>query len=327
MFRKSRPVLRQAALVVACATALTVQAAETFPNRPIRLIVPQAAGGSTDFVSRLAALELAEAFGQTVVVDNRPGANGNIGMELAHRAPRDGYTLLAGGTASVAVGPSLYSKLAFDPVRDFQAITLLVYSTSVLIAHPSVPVKTIGELVTLARAKPGSLSYASAGAGSTPHLSAEMFKLMAGVDLLHVPYKGSTPGVVDTMAGRTSIMFTGVASALPHIKAGRLKALSVNGPKRSAALPDVPTASESGLPGFEVDFWIGLFAPAGTPRGPIDRIHAAAARMLEQKDNREKLLVQGTAPVGMGPDEFGRLVRTDAARWAKVVKAAGLRVD
>jgi len=200
-----------ALLAIALPGLAVAQPGAAFPNRPVRLIIPQAAGGSTDFIARVVGQVLAEDWGQTVVADNRPGANGNIGMELAARAPRDGHTLLMGGTAPITINPALYPKLPIDPLRDFRAITLIAYSTSVLIAHPSVPVTTVADLVALAKAKPGQLSYASAGAGSTPHLSAEMFKHMAGLDILHVPYKGSTPGVVDTMAGRTSIMFTGVA--------------------------------------------------------------------------------------------------------------------
>lgn len=317
-------------VVVAAASALTVagaRAAESYPDRPVRMIVPQAAGGSTDFISRQVAQQLSDAWGQTVVVDNRPGANGNIGMEIAARSPKDGYTLLMGGSAPITINPSLYRKLAFDPLKDFQAVTLIAYSTSVLVAHPSVPVKTIGELIALAKAKPGQLSYASAGAGSTPHLSAEMFRHMTGVDVLHVPYKGSTPGVLDTMAGRTSIMFTGIASAIGHIKAGKLKALSVNGPQRSPALPEVPTAAESGLPGFEVDFWIGTFVPSGSPKAAIDALHATTAKLLENKDVRDKLVAQGTLVVGSGPQEFAAIVKRDAERWGKVVRAANLKIE
>jgi tripartite-type tricarboxylate transporter receptor subunit TctC len=311
---------------VGLATA-TEAFAQSFPSRPVRMIVPQAAGGSTDFIGRFVGQHLAETWGQSVVIDNRPGANANIGMELAARAPKDGYTLLMGGSAPITINPALYAKLPFDTLKDFAPITLIAYSTSVLIVHPTVPAKTIGELIALAKAKPGQLSYASAGAGSTPHLSAELFRQMAGIDILHVPYKGSTPGVVDTMAGRTTLMFTGIASAIPHIKGGRLKALSVNGPGRSPALPDVPTAHESGLPGFEVDFWIGLFVPAGTPAAVIAKIHSDTARFVESRDAAEKLQNQGAAPVGAAPDAFAKVIRSDAAKWAKVVRTANLKVD
>jgi tripartite-type tricarboxylate transporter receptor subunit TctC len=302
-------------------------AAEAYPDRPVRMIVPQAPGGSTDFISRQIALQLGESWGQTVVVDNRPGANANIGMEIAARSPKDGYTLLMGGSAPITINPALYRKLAVDPLKDFWPVTLIVYSTSVLVVHPSVAAKTIAELIALAKAKPGQLSYASAGAGSTPHLSAEMFKHMAGVDLLHVPYKGSTPGVLDTMAGRTSVMFTGIASAIGHIKAGKLRALSVNGPKRSPALPEIPTAHESGLPGFEVDFWIGLFVPSGTPQRVIETVHATTMKQLENRDLRDKLVAQGTVVVGLGPQEFAKIVTRDAQRWEKVVRAANIRLE
>ncbi|MCC6534446.1 MAG: tripartite tricarboxylate transporter substrate binding protein [Burkholderiales bacterium] len=301
--------------------------AEAYPDRPVRMIVPQAAGGSTDFISRQVAQQLSDLWSQSVVVDNRPGANANIGMDLAARAPKDGYTLLMGGSAPITINPALYRKMPVDPLKDFDPVTLIVYSTSVLVAHPSVTAKTIGELIALAKAKPGQLTYASAGAGSTPHLSAEMFKHMAGIDLLHVPYKGSTPGVLDTMAGRTQIMFTGIASALGFVKAGKLKALSVNGPKRSPALPEVPTAGESGLPGFEVDFWIGTFVPSGVPKAVVDVIHKSTVRMLENKDTRDKLMAQGTAVVGAGPAEFAAIIKRDAERWAQVVRAAKLRIE
>lgn len=315
------------AICVCILSSWPASGAEAYPDRPLRMIVPQAAGGSTDFISRQVALQLSDLWGQSVVVDNRPGANANIGMDIAARAPKDGYTLLMGGSAPITINPALYRKMPVDPLQDFDPVTLIAYSTSVLVAHPSLPAKTIGELIALAKAKPGQLSYASAGAGSTPHLSAEMFKHMTGVDILHVPYKGSTPGVLDTMAGRTSVMFTGIASAIGHIKAGKLKALSVNGPKRSPALPDVPTANESGLPGFEVDFWIGTFVPAGSPRRVIDFIHASTAKLLENRDLREKLVAQGTSVVGAGPAEFAAIVKRDAERWAKVVRAAKLRIE
>lgn len=315
------------AATLAAPAVLEIRDVQAYPDRPVRMIVPQAPGGSTDFISRQIALQLGDSWGQTVVVDNRPGANANIGMEIAARSPKDGYTLLMGGSAPITINPALYRKLAVDPLKDFLPVTLIVYSTSVLVAHPSVAGKSIGELITLAKSKPGQLSYASAGAGSTPHLSAEMFKHMAAVDLLHVPYKGSTPGVLDTMAGRTSVMFTGIASAIGHIKAGKLRALSVNGPQRSPALPDVPTAHESGLPGFEVDFWIGLFVPAGTSQRVIDTVHATTIKQLENRELRDRLVAQGTVVVGHGPREFAKIIKRDAERWEKVVRSANIRLE
>ena len=301
--------------------------AQPYPTKPIRFIVPQAAGGSTDILSRTVGQKLSERLGQQVVMDNRPGANGIIGTELVAKAQPDGYTLLAGGTGTIAINVSLYEKIPYDPIKNFEPVALIAYSTSVLVVHPSVPAKRIGDLVALARSRPGELRYASAGSGSSPHLSAEMFKTMAGVNLVHVPYKGSTPGVTATLTGETSLMFTGIASALAHIKAGRLRALSVNGPKRSAALPDVPTASESGLPGFEVDFWIGMLASAGTPRAIVSRLNTEVNGIIGQDDVRERLVALGTDPVGGTVEQFAAVIRADIAKWAKAIKASGAKAE
>jgi tripartite-type tricarboxylate transporter receptor subunit TctC len=302
-------------------------ATPAYPTKPIRFIVPQAAGGSTDILSRTVGQKLAEAFGQQVVMDNRAGANGIIGVDMVAKAQPDGYTLVAGGTGTISINVSLYDKIPYDPLKDFTPIVNIAYSTSVLIVHPSVPAKNIAELIALAKAKPGELRYASAGGGSSPHLSAEVFRLMAGVNVVHVPYKGSTPGVTATVAGETAMMFTGVASALAHIKSGRLRALSVNGTKRSPALPDVPTASDSGLPGFEVDFWIGILGPAGMQPAVVNRINAEVNRIIVMDDIKDRLLALGTDPVGGTPQSFADLIRKDVARWAKAVKASGARAE
>jgi tripartite-type tricarboxylate transporter receptor subunit TctC len=229
------------------------------------------------------------------------------------------------GTGIMAINPSLYPKLSYDPVRQFAPVANFGYSTSVLVAHPSLPVKTIADVIALGKKKPGAIKFASAGVGSTPHLSAALFQHMSGVDILHVPYKGSTPGVSATLTGETEIMFTGVASALSFIKAGRLRAISINGPRRSPALPTVPTAGESGLPGFEADFWIGLFAPAGVPRPLITRLNAEVNRILMADGTRERLSELGVDPVPGTPEQFGELLVRDIERWAKAVKAAGLK--
>jgi tripartite-type tricarboxylate transporter receptor subunit TctC len=298
-----------------------------FPNRFVQFMVPQAVGGSTDLLARTVAQKLAVALAQQVVVDNRAGANGIIGCELVAKAPADGHTLLVGGTGTMAINPTLYLKLPYDPVRQFAPVAMFGYSTSVLVVHPTVAAGTIGELIALAKAKPGQVKYASAGFGSSPHLSAEMFKLMAGVELLHVPYKGSTPGVSATMTGETDMMFTGIASAVGHIKSGRLRALSINGPRRSPALPEVPTANESGLPGFEADFWIGLFAPAGTPRATVARLNAEVNKVLAAADVKERLVVLGIDPLILRPEQFGELLARDTERWAKTVRASGMKPE
>ncbi len=307
------------------AVGTPVSAQEDFPLKSILLMVPQAAGGSTDTLARTIGQRLADALGVTVVAENRAGANGIIGTEAAAKAAPSGATLLVAGTAIMAVNPSIYPKLPYDPVRQFTPVAVFGYSTSVLIAHPSVPVKTIADLIRLAKARPGSIRYASAGIGSSPHLAAELFRQMAGVDILHIPYKGSTPGVTATVSGETDVMFTGVASAVQLIKAGRLRALSINGPKRSPALPGVPTAGESGLPGFEADFWIGMFAPAGTPRPIVARLNTEVNRIIAGEAMRERFRDIGVEPVTMTPEQFGDLLARDTERWARATRNAGLK--
>ena len=319
-------VLATAGMLAALTVPLAI-AQSDYPNKVILFIVPQAAGGSTDLLARTVGQKLSAALGQSVVVDNRAGANGIIGTELAAKAAPNGYTLLVGGTGPLAINASLYPKLPYDPVRQFTPVALFGYSTSVLVVHPTMTPTTIGELIALAKSKPGQYKYASAGFGSTPHLSAEMFKQMAGVELLHVPYKGSTPGVSATISGEVDLMFTGVASAVGHIKSGRLRALSINGPRRSPALPEVPTAGESGLPGFEADFWIGLFAPAGTPRAVIARLNAEVNKIMTEDAMKERFMVIGVDPSPGTPEQFGDILAKDIERWSKSVKGAGLKPE
>jgi tripartite-type tricarboxylate transporter receptor subunit TctC len=309
--------------------ALTPQwvLAQAWPVKPIRFIIPQAAGGSTDILSRTVGQRLSEVLGQQIVMDNRTGANGIVGMEMAAKSPADGYTLVAGGTGTIAINVSLYNKIPYDPVRDFAPVVNLAYSTSVLVVHPSLPAKDIGGLIALARARPGELRFASAGNGSSPHLSAEVFKNMTGVNLTHVPYKGSTPGVMATVTGETSLMFTGVASVIAHIQSNRLRALSVNGPKRSPALPHVPTAGASGLPGFEVDFWIGILAPAGTPAPVLTRLNTEVNRILLLDDIKSRFLALGTDVIGGSAQAYADVIKIDIARWGKAVKASGAKAD
>jgi tripartite-type tricarboxylate transporter receptor subunit TctC len=313
--------------MLAALTASFAKAQSDYPNKIIQFIVPQAVGGSTDLLARTVGQKLAAALAQSVVVDNRAGANGIIGTELVAKAVPNGYTLLVGGTGPMAINLSLYPNLSYDPVRQFAPVALFGYSTSVLVVHPSMTAATIGELVTEARSKPGHYKYASAGFGSTPHLSAEMFKQLAGVDLLHVPYKGSTPGVSATITGEVDLMFTGVASAVVHIKSGRLRALSINGPRRSPALPEVPTAGESGLPGFEADFWIGLFAPTGTPRAVILRLNAEVNKIITEEAMKERFMVIGVDPLAVSPEQFRDILAKDIDRWSRAVRSAGLKPE
>ena len=313
-------------LVTLVAVPVAAQpAASDYPSRPIVVHVPQAVGGSTDVLSRTILRKLSEVLGQSIVVENRAGANGIIGTELVAKAPPNGYTLLVGGTGTMAINPGLYTKLPYDPVRQFTPVAMFGYSTSVLIVHPSVRAGTIGELIALAKSKPGELKYASAGIGSSPHLSAEIFKQLAGIELLHVPYKGSTPGVSATIAGEIDLMFTGIASALAQIKSGRLRALSINGARRSPALPNVPIAAESGLPGFDVDFWIGLFAPAGTPRTIVTRLNAEINAIASAAEIKELFLVLGVDALPLSPEQYAELLAKDTERWIKAVRSAGIK--
>ena len=315
-------------LAIAASLALLTSSAlaqSDYPSRLLTFEIPQAVGGSTDLLARTIGQKLGEALGKSVIMDNKAGANGIIGTELVAKSAPDGYMLLVGGTGTMAINPSLYPKIPYDPVKNFTPVGLFGYSTSVLVVHPSFPAKTIADVISMAKAKPGDIKYASAGIGSSPHLSAEMFKLMAGVNLLHVPYKGSTPGVTATIAGETDIMFTGVASAVGSIKTGRLRALSITGPRRSPALPGVPTASESGLPGFEVDFWIGLFAPAGTPRAIDTRLNTEINKIIQSEDMKERFAVNGVEAIPGTPEQFGEILAKDIDRWAKAVKAGNIK--
>ena len=304
-----------------------VRAQDAYPSRSIVFMVPQATGGSQDTLSREIAQRLAEALKQAVVVENRAGANGIVGTEMVAKARPDGYTLLIGGTGTMAINQSLYSKLSYDPVKAFVPVAMFGYSTSVLVVHSSITAKTIGELIEQAKAKPGAFKYASAGVGSSPHLTAEVFREMAGVDILHVPYKGSTPGVVATAAGETDFMFTGITSALAQIRAGRLRPLSISGPRRSPALPDVPTASESGLPGFEADFWVGLFAPAGTPAPVIEKLNAEVNRIISSPALLEKFASSGIEATPTTPAGFDEIWKKDIERWRRTVQRAGVKAE
>ncbi|MGE4242870.1 Bug family tripartite tricarboxylate transporter substrate binding protein [Ramlibacter sp.] len=324
---RRRDVFRLGAAAVASVALPSVFAqGDAFPTKTIRLILPAAAGGTADAVSRMLGDPLAKRLGQNVVIDNRTGAAGILGTEIAMNAPPDGHTLLVGTAGAMAVNPSLYRKLPYDPVRSFEPVAILAYSPLLLVAHPSIPAKTIGELVTYVKGKPG-VAYASAGSGSTPHLAGELFRLMTGADVMHVPYKGSAPGVTAVMAGEVGYMFTGISSVLGQVKAGKLRALSLGATRRSAALPDVPIASESGLPDFVTDFWYGLFAPAQTPRRIVAQINAALNDVLKDPEVRDKLVGQGSEAAGGTPEQLAALLRKDMDRWAGVVKASNMKVD
>ena len=314
-----------AALAITYASGARAQAAAGYPNRPVKMVVASAAGGILDTVGRLVATRIGESMGQNVVVENRAGAGGILGTEVVARAAPDGYTLCKVAT-SHAINPGLYPKMPYDTLKDFAAVSQTVNLKNVLVAHPSVGVNNVRELIALAKAKPRTITFASAGNGQSNHLSGEIFRTMAGVEMVHVPYKGSAPGLTDTVAGNTSIMFVDILSALPHIKSGRLKALGVTGDVRSPALPDVPTIADS-LPGFNGNTWLGLVAPAGTPREIVAKLSAETHKALNAPDVKERLLAQGVEPVGSTPEQFAAHIESEMARYAAVVKSSGAKVD
>jgi tripartite-type tricarboxylate transporter receptor subunit TctC len=308
-----------------CALALVASLAhaQQYPARAVRIIVPSAPGGGTDITARILAPKLSEQLGQQFVVENRAGAGTMIGGEAVARATPDGYTLLM-GISTLAINPATHKKVPYDALKDFAPITHVVSLPNVLVTHPSVPVKTVKELIAFSRARPGELYYASAGVGTSPHLSTELFLLMGGIKMVHVPYKGSGPGIVDIVAGHVSVMTPSILSGLPHIKSGRLRGLGVTSAKRAGGVPDIPTIAEAGLPGYEAVQWFGLLAPAATPREIVSRLHAETVRALQAADVRSRLSADGADPVGSTPEEFAAFIRSETAKWAKVVKQAGI---
>ncbi len=300
--------------------------AQSYPSKPVRFVIPSAPGGSTDIVGRLVGQKLTASLGQTVVIENRPGAGGIIGTEVVSRAAPDGYTLLL-APGSHAINASLYRKLPFDTVKDFDAVIHICTLTGILVAHPSLPVRSVRELVAFARAKPGEVNFASAGSGTVTHLTGEMFKTMAKVDILHVPYRGSGPAAIDLLAGQVMLMFASMPGIIEHVKSGRLRVLAVNNSKRSALLPEVPTTSESGVPGFEASGWFGLLAPAGMPKDLVARLNTQIERVLGAPDIAERFRVEGASAAGGPPEKFGTFIREEITKWAKVVQASGARAD
>ena len=314
--------------IAACALALCCMGAQAqqYPSKPIRIMVGFPPGGPADVVSRSIGLKLTDAWGQPVVVDNRPGAGGNLAADLVAKAPADGHTLLMGVFAH-AVNPSLYGKLPFDAVKDFAPVILCAAVANILVVHPSLPVRSVRELIALAKAKPGQLTYASAGNGTASHLAGELLKLMTGIDIVHVPYKGTAPAHTDLVGGHVPIFFDSMVGALPSVQAGRLRALAVTTQKRWRGAPDVPAMAEAGLAGYEVNSWFGLIAPAGTPREIVTRLNAEVARILRLPDVRERLYSFGAEPIDNTPDEFAAYIGAEIVKWTKVVKSAGIRID
>ena len=301
--------------------------AQAYPVKPVRIVVPFPPGGTSDILARTIGPRLSTEWGQPVVVDNRPGAAGNIAAEHVARAPGDGYTLFITTVGIHAIHPSLYSKLPFDPLRDFTPVTNLVMLPSVLAVHPSIPVRSVKELIALAKKRPGDLSYSSAGSGSQPHLTAELFKTMTGVDLLHVPYKGAAQQLTDLVAGHVALTFATAPSAVPFIKGGQMRAIGVSSGKRASALPDVPTIAEAGVPGYEAVGWNGMVAPANLPAPVLEKVNATVVKAFNLPEVRNRMISLAAEPVTTTPAQFGAYIKAEIAKWAKVVKASGARLD
>jgi tripartite-type tricarboxylate transporter receptor subunit TctC len=301
--------------------------AQTYPTHPIRLVVPFPAGGTTDILAREVGQKLSVSLGQSVVIDNRPGAAGNIGSDLVAKSAPDGYTLLMCTVSTHAINPNLYAKLPYDHLKDFVPVVLVASVPNVLEVTPALPVNSVADLIRLAKEKPGQINFASSGSGTSIHLSGELFKTQAGVDMTHVPYKGSAPALTDLIGGQVQVMFDNLPSSLPQIKAGKLRAIAVTSAQRAPALPDIPTIAESGLPGFEATSWFGIVAPTGTPPAIIARINADVNQWLQSPEAREKLLAQGALAAGGTPEQFAAYIRAETEKWAKVVKASGAKVD
>jgi tripartite-type tricarboxylate transporter receptor subunit TctC len=312
------------ALMLGCAAAW----GQAYPSRPLRVILPVPAGGYYDTVTRIVSQRLAERLGQPVVVENRVGAGGVVGTVYAAGQPPDGYTLLFNGIGAMSIFPSLHAKLAYDPVRDFEPIILLSSVPNILVVNPAVPAKTVGELAELARNRPGEVTFASNGVGTTQHLAAEMFATAKGVKLNHIPFNGSAPAVTAMLGGQTMLLFGVASDVLPHVKAGKLRALAVASAKRMQALPEVPTTAEAGVPGVEIEIWLGAFAPKGTPREMLLRLNSEIYKVLDMPEVRERITQDGIGEVKGGtPEELASLLRSEIAKWARVVKASGARVD
>jgi tripartite-type tricarboxylate transporter receptor subunit TctC len=315
---------RVAALIVASAWWCTPAYAQPYPAKTVRLIVPFAPGGGVDFTARILAQKLSDAWGQQAVVDNRPGAGGIIGTELVAKSPPDGYTLLMGSIGSVSINPGLYRKLPYDPVKDFAPVTQIGFVPNIVVVHPSLPVKSIRELIALARANPGALVYGTGGSGTSNHLSGELFKTMARIDIRHVPYKVGAQATSDLIGGQLSVMFDNFPTSLPHVRAGKLRALAVTSAVRSGAAPDVPTVAESGLPGYEIIGWVGVLAPAATAKEMLNKLYADIAKALTLADLKEKFANLGAEAGSSTPEQFAAFIQSEIAKWGKVIRDAGI---
>jgi tripartite-type tricarboxylate transporter receptor subunit TctC len=301
--------------------------AQSYPSKPIRFVVPYPAGGPLDTVARLLGQKVSESVKQAVIVDNKPGAGGNIGADAVAKSTADGYTILMGAVATHAINPTLYSSIPYDAIKDFIPVTQVAATPNVLVVNPAVPASTLRDFIAYAKANPGKLNFGSGSTGSAGHLAGELFKTMAGVDMTHVPYKGAAPAMTDLIGGQIQLMFDNLASSLAQVRAGKIKAIAVTTAKRSVLAPDLPTIAESGLPGFDISTWFGIFVPAGTPRDVVERLHAEFTKALAMPDVRERMLVLGAEPVASKPEEFAAYIRTEADKYARVIKASGAKAD
>ena len=316
-------VLASAALLAA---ACGHPAAQGYPTGPVRLIVPFPAGGGVDNMGRIVGQKLTEILGKPIIIENRGGANGMIGSEIVAKSPKDGYTLLFNG-ANFVTTPSLYSKATYDPIKDFEPISLVSLAPNILVVHPSLPARSVQELIAIAKARPGQVNYAGSGSGSTPHLAAELFKTMAKVNMVHIPYRGSGPAMVGLLSGEASVMFLPAINAGPHLKSGRLRALAVTSGSRLPAMPELPTVAESGLKGYESSQWYGMLAPTGTPEDIVSVLNRDIVKIMHSPDLQQRLIAEGTVPVGSTREQFASHIKVEIAKWAKVIKASGARVD
>ena len=306
---------------------MPVAQAQTYPSKPIKIVVPYPAAGTPDILSREIAAKLSTALGQQVIVDNRPGAGGNIGSEFVAKAPPDGYTLIMGTVATHSINQALYKKLNFDPINDFAPIILVATTPNVLVVNQHMPIKTVKDLIALAKSKPGELTFSSGGNGTSHHLGGMLFQKLTGVEMTHVPYKGSGAALPDLVASQVNLMFDNLPSSMPHIKSGKLRAIATTGSKRSPTLPDLPTVAETAVPGFEITAWFGLLAPAKTPTAIIDRLNLEVTKVLNMPDVKARITAQGAELVPGTPQQFGQFVKDKAAQWAPIVKASGAQVD